>query len=360
MTVNLLRLLDRRRFKPTLALMRAEGEHLSAVPRDVPVIDLGAHSMWSAWWPLRKVLARQNPEVLFSTSSGANILAAVARLLVRRRPRLVLSERNVLARDQPGWKLRLVLFLKKVLYPTAQCVTVVSSGVGHDLEQRLGIEKSLIRVVYNPVVTDEIQSLSEEEVSHPWFQGSRPTILAAGRLVPAKGFPTLIRAFHRLRRNHDVRLAILGEGPKREELEELVASLGEEELVSLPGFDPNPFRYMSRCTIFVLSSRFEGLPGVLIQAMSCGAAVVSTDCPSGPSEIVDHGENGLLVPVDDDQAMAKAISTLLEQPSLRSTFGARAKEKAARFRAEASIHLYEDALSLPTTNSETITVGNTE
>ena len=155
--------------------------------------------------------------------------------------------------------------------------------------------------MYNPVVTDEVRQGAQESCAHPFFApGAPPVILGVGRMVHEKAFDVLLRAFASARQQTHARLLILGEGPLREELAALAKRLGIAADVDMPGFDPNPFKYMARATAFVLSSRHEGLPGALIQAMACGAPSISTDCPSGPAEIIEAvGREGLLVPVDD-------------------------------------------------------------
>jgi len=158
------------------------------------------------------------------------------------------------------------------------------------------------------VIDAAFYAKADAPVEHPWFQPNQPpVILGVGRHHFQKGFDTLLRAFARVRQQMPARLVILGEGPERPNLERLAAELGVAADVDLPGFDPNPFRYMRWAGVFVLSSRYEGLPNVLIQALACGCPVVSTDCPSGPSEILDGGRYGALVPVDDVEAMAQAI-----------------------------------------------------
>jgi glycosyltransferase involved in cell wall biosynthesis len=165
-----------------------------------------------------------------------------------------------------------------------------------------------VHVIYNPVVSPELYEKADAPLEHPWFRSNQPpVILGVGRHRPQKGFDTLLRAFARVRQETPARLVILGEGPERPNLERLASELGVAADVDMPGFDPNPFRYMRRAGVFVLSSRYEGLPNVLIQALACGCPVVSTDCPSGPSEILDGGRYGALVPVDDVEAMAGAI-----------------------------------------------------
>jgi len=204
----------------------------------------------------------------------------------------------------------------RFLYPSADAVVAPSRGVAGSLLQLSPIPIQKVRVIYNPVVSPELYEKADAPVEHPWFQPHQPpVVLAAGRLVALKGYDTLLRAFARVRQETFARLVILGEGPERPNLERLAAELGVAADVDMPGFDPNPFRYMNRAGVFVLSSRYEGLPNVLIQALACGCPVVSTDCPSGPSEILDGGRYGVLVPVDDVEAMAQAIVRAIREPT---------------------------------------------
>jgi glycosyltransferase involved in cell wall biosynthesis len=339
-----LRELDRALFAPSLALFRLEGAFLEDVPDDIPVLNLEAGSLWTAWRPLASLLRRNPPEVLLSTCSGTNVAACLARLLSGNTLRLVLSERNVMIRDQPIAKRWLLLAAKRLLYPLADGITAVSSGVKHDLMTRLGIAEDRIRVVYNPVVGPELLRLAAEEVPDRRLIEPPPTILGVGRLVPAKGFDTLIRAFALVQRQREAKLVILGEGPLRPDLLKLTEELGVAERVAFPGFDKNPFRYMARCSVFVLSSRFEGLPGALIQAMACGAPVVSTDCPAGPGEIIDPDRDGVLVPVDSPRQLAEKIIALLDDPARCSAMGQRAKEKASSFSVDSGMDRYVRAI----------------
>ena len=344
-TLTLLHHLDRRRFRPRLVLMRVQGELLAELPADVPVDDLGGGRLWTAWLPLARLLRRRAPDVLLSTSGGANLIACLAHRLARRPMRLVLSERNVLRRDQGLFKRRLQELLKRWLYRRADCVTAVSRGVAEDLTRRLGLPPRSIRVVYNPVVTADLDEQAAMEPPPGWPGDDQPVVLAVGRLVPAKGFADLLAAFAGLDGHPSARLVVLGEGTERAALGRLALELGIAERVWFAGFDPNPFRYMARATVFVLSSRFEGLPGALIQAMACGAAVVSTDCPAGPAEIIDDGVDGFLVPVGDRPAMVARVGQLLEDAALRSRIGRAARRSARRFSLEATLGGYEEALA---------------
>jgi glycosyltransferase involved in cell wall biosynthesis len=198
-------------------------------------------------------------------------------------------------------------------------------------------------VLPNPVVTPELVECAAQPLDDPWFTaGAAPVVLGAGRLDQQKDFPTLIRAFAAVRSKRAARLVILGEGPERARLESLVEELGIGEHVRLPGFVSNPFSYMARAAVFVLSSAWEGMPGVLIQAMACGAPVVATDCESGPREVLASGKYGRLVPVGDHAALAEAIAATLDAPT--STLPPEALEP---YTCEGAVDRYLHLLHLP-------------
>ena len=171
----------------------------------------------------------------------------------------------------------------KHFYPWADYIIGNSQGVADDLSQVTGLPRQRIKILYNPVVTPEVREKALALLDHPWFEpGQPPVVLAVGRLTKQKDFPSLIRAFAQVLPKRPARLLILGEGVDRPMLEELVEQLGLQDHVSIPGFVENPYAYMSRASLYVLSSRWEGLPTVLIEALYCGLPIVATDCPSGP------------------------------------------------------------------------------
>jgi glycosyltransferase involved in cell wall biosynthesis len=198
-------------------------------------------------------------------------------------------------------------------YPWADGVIAVSSGVADDLAATIGLSRDRIDFIYNPIDTTAVRQRAEEPFEHPWLApGEPPVVLGVGRLTAAKDFSVLVRAFAELRTQRRARLVILGEGELRPDLQALIAELGLPKDVIMPGFCDNPFVWMRRAEVFVLSSAWEGLPGTLIQAMACGTPVVSTDCPSGPAEILEKGKWGRLVPVGNAGALAQAILATLE------------------------------------------------
>ncbi|MCL4263419.1 MAG: glycosyltransferase [Anaerolineae bacterium] len=344
-TLTMLQSFNRREFAPSLVLMHLEGAFLEDLPTDVSVYGLGGQTLWTAWRPLLHLLRQHRPDILFSTSSGTNVIAILAHKLARQTGSVVLSERGMLVRGRITPKKRLLLWAKRLLYNQADVITAVSEGVQDDLITRLGLPPEKIQVVYNPIVTADLLELATEFPTHPWFNEEIPIILGVGRLVAEKDFSKLIQAFAIVREQRPCRLLILGEGECRPELEQLTRQLDIEADVALPGFDKNPFKYMSHCTVFVLSSRFEGLPGALIQAMACGAPVIATDCPSGPAEIITSGEDGFLVPVGDAETMACYLLKLLDYPDLRTNMGHQAQQSAQRFRVDDSLQKYVHALT---------------
>lgn len=295
-----------------LVLSSATGELLAEVPDGVRVVDLKAGRMMRALPRLVRYLKDSSPDALLSTLSQPNLVALLARDLARVPTRVVVREANTPTQEFRHARLfkdRIVPRLIALIYRRADHVIAVSEGVAQSL-RALGLSR--VARIYNPVLNERLRQLCQESPQHPWFQSHEvPIVLAVGRLEPQKDFLTLLNAFAIVREARAARLIIFGEGSERPRLEQQVQSLGLSESVALPGYTPNPFPYMRSADVFVLSSRFEGLPNALIQAMACGCPVVSTDCPSGPSEILSGGQYGHLVPVGDPVALARAILAVL-------------------------------------------------
>lgn len=300
-----------------LVLAKAEGPYLGDVAENVRVVDLRAARVATSLPGLVRYLRRERPVAMLSALSHANVIAVLARRLAGVPVRVVVSERanfSLSKANALSWRGRMMGHFMRWSYPLAEGVVAVSRGVADDLARSVKLPRDAIDVVYNPVMTNDLIAMSRSEPEHPWFaEGQPPVVLGVGRFVFQKDFSTLVRAFARVRANRPVRLLILGEGELRGELESLVRSLDIEKDVALPGFRDNPFPYMRAASVFVLSSAWEGLPNALIQAMACGTPVVSTDCPSGPAEILENGRWGRLVPVGDEIALAEAMAATLDQ-----------------------------------------------
>ena len=309
--------------KVDLVLSKAEGEYLAQVANGVRVIDLKSKypkifGILFSTLALKRYLQQEQPRFLlatldiFGTSTWAQRLASVP-------TKVVLCVQNNLSKRFQGGR---SLILKKVkfdlvrhFYPWADGIVAVSEGVAKDLTQIANLLSPNIRVIHNPVVKPNLFEKAKESIEHPWLASQKvPVMLGAGRLTKQKDFPTLIRAFAKVRTQFDSRLIIIGEGEERPRLETLVRQLGLTEDVSLPGFVDNPYKYMARSALFVMSSSWEGFGNVLVEAMAVGTPVVSTDCPSGPAEILEYGKYGKLVPVGDSNALADAIAAVLSNP----------------------------------------------
>lgn len=282
---------------------------------------------------LVRYLRQERPDVLLGVGNRVNLTAVWACRLARTGTRLVLRVSNHLSGSSwnPERKPRpLQPVLARLLYPWADAIIAVSEDVARDLASVIKIPRERITVIPNPVITPELEEKARALLDHPWFRHDQsPVVLGVGRLVSQKDFPTLLRAFARLRASRPIRLMILGEGKGRARLTTLAGELGIAGDFELPGWVDNPYSYMARSAVCVLSSAWEGLPGVLIEAMACGCPVVSTDCPGGAAEILEGGVYGPLVPVGDAAALATAMESVLDSPLERERLRARARYYSA-------------------------------
>lgn len=299
-----------------LVLAKKIGPYLQHVPTAVRVINLNSSRMLASVPGLVRYLRNERPSCLISALSHANVIAIFSHLLARSPAKLIVSERTPLFQSQANAKFlrdRILPCLIRALYNQADHIIAVSHGVANQLEVQ-GVPRNKIAVIHNPVVDDGLYEKAREALDHPWFvPHAPPVVVAAGRLANEKDFQTLIRAFSKVRKTRQVRLMILGEGENRTELHNLAQRLGIADDVSLPGFVDNPYKYMKRAAAFTLSSLFEGFPNVIVEAMACGAPIISTDCPSGPAEILENGRWGRLTTVGDADALAKAIEEVLDE-----------------------------------------------
>jgi glycosyltransferase involved in cell wall biosynthesis len=318
--LNLAEGIASRGYSIDLVLARAEGPFMDDIPDSVRLVDLKATRVLSSTPALVRYLRQERPIALLSILY-ANIVALWARRLAGIPLRIILGEHNTLssvARGENDLRLRFYPVIAKWFYPWADGIVAVSGGVADDLAQTIKIPRERIQVIYNPIVTQDLFDKSKALLEHPWFKsGEPPVLLAVGRLTEQKAFDVLIRAFAQARKNHRVRLVILGEGEERLRLDALIREYGLEQDISMPGFVPNPYAYMAHAAAFVLSSRWEGLPTVVVEAMALGIPIISTNCPSGPREILQDGKYGTLVPVEDPSALADAISIGLTANVLR-------------------------------------------
>ncbi len=312
-----------------LVVDRAEGGLLEVVHASgLPLESLRAARTLTALPKLSAWLRRNRPDVLLSAITHNNLIAVWARALARSGTRVVVSEHTVLSAQtamQTGWQYRVLAPLCRGTYPRAAAIVAVSAGVADDLARYAGVARNRIEVIPNPVVTPDYPQRAAAPCPHPWLiDGGPPVVVAAGRLVPLKDFPTLLQALAVVRRRMPARLLILGEGPERGALLALRARLGLDGVVDLPGFYPDPLPLFARAAALAVSSRFEGFGLTLVEALACGTPVVSTDCPTGPAEILAQGDHGRLVPVGDADALGAALLATLTAPPDRDRLRRRA------------------------------------
>jgi len=327
-----------------LVVSDASGPLKNAIPSGVQVIDLKARRVLWSFPRLVKYLRKCRPDAIISAKDYQNIVVLWAVKFSDVVTKTIVTTHidvSVDWKQSKGLKSRLIPYLVRYCYPWADHVVTVSQGARNSLAKIAGLPMEKIKVIYNPVLTPELLVKADEPLDHPWFAPEEPpVVLSVGRLTEQKDYTTLIQAFALVRKERSARLMILGDGEDRPKLEALVQELGLEGEVALPGFVDNPYKYMKRAKVFVLSSKWEGLPTVLIEALACGCPVVSTDCPSGPAEILEGGKWGPLVPVGDVHSLAKAILQVLERPPDRELL----RKRGLEFHVERAVQQYLELL----------------
>jgi len=336
-----------------LLVCKMKGALLEIIPSNVTVIPLAPSpalssniyalcvgktslsDMASLWCRIRKVpftfrylraisryIIENRPAALLAALPKSSVNAVLAKHISGVSTRILVgvhSNHTFLLRD--GGEAHMQGLVKSI-YPRADVLVAVSHGVASDIASIINVDREKVTTIYNPIPGLEISKRSIEPAGHPWFDsGTIPVILGIGRFSAEKNFPLLLKAFAMVRRKRPVRLVLLGGDDTSQDQRRLkmdlmaqAEQLDVSDAVDMPGFTSNPFAYLSKASVFVLSSRYEGFGNVLVEAMLCGCPVVSTDCPSGPAEILDNGKYGELVPVDDDRALADAIFRTLDNP----------------------------------------------
>lgn len=314
-TLNLASGFASRGFATDMVLATADGAFLPELPSSVRLVDLKAGKVMRALPPLARYLRRERPVAMLAALNHANLIAMAAASLPGVKTRIIISIHCTISTElalERDIRMRLIAWTLGRLHRLADGIVAVSKGVADDAAVTIRIPRQRMHVIYNPVVMPTLFQRAAVPPPHPWFEpGAPPVVLSVGRLTRQKNFVALIDAFALVRRHHDARLVILGEGPERAAIEARVAAHSLAGSVSLPGFIDNPYACMSRAAVFALSSHFEGLPTVLIESLALGTPIVSTDCPSGPREILRDGALGTLVPTGDETALASGIARAL-------------------------------------------------
>jgi len=318
--------LDKKKYEITLILYEEKGPYLADLPGHIKIYDFQKQNSWDLFkliFRTRRVIANVKPDMVLSFLFYTNIVTGLAVLFLKRKFKNIFLERSYppeyLRRIPFGWiKKWLMIFT----YRTGDLIITNSKKTEIVLEKKFHVQSKKVRTIYNPIDLERVITKSKEGVAHPFFDKKHSqVIVSAGRLTGQKRFDRLLRVFSIVKKmNPEACLIIIGEGDLRPVLCELAVKLNVHEAVEFIGFKNNPWAWISKADIFVLSSDYEGFPNVLLESMACKTPIVSTDCLSGPGEIITNGENGLLVPTLDEEGMAAAVNTLLNDKELRRKF----------------------------------------
>ncbi len=304
--------------KIDLLLIRDSSDFLKLLSPEVKQIRLGSKHSATSIFPIKRYLQNNHPDAILVAKERAGKSVLLARYLAGSNCKVALRLGTNLATAMLGkpWFSRWIRFQSiRFFYPHFSAIVAVSHGVARDTHRISGVALDKIHVIRNPVITDKLLTLSQVKPTHPWLvEKTYPVILGIGRLTRQKGFDTLIRTFALINKTIASRLIILGDGNLRQELINLSKELGVSDRVDFPGFSDNPYSYLNAADLFILSSRWEGSPNALTEAMALGTQVVSTNCPSGPSELLQEGHIAPLVAVDDEDALAEAAIKILQNP----------------------------------------------
>lgn len=328
-------------------LAEKKGFFLGQLSKGVAVVDLHSKSLFKLFFVLVKYIRQEKPDIIVSSFPRFNALMLLVKFFCPAVKVVIIEHKafSLFATTSTSWLHRIVAryffpWLIKIMYQRADAIICVSKGVRDDL---LAIAPLLTKpqVIYNPIVTDAMGQLALESVSEPWLlQSEIPVIVAVGRLIIAKDYPTLLKAFSRVLARQQAYLIILGEGPQRQMLESLAKQLRIESNVKFLGFLENPYAYMARAKVFVLSSLHEGFGNVIVEAMACKTPVISTDCKVGPSEIIENEISGLLVPPANPDTLAGAITRIIADNSLAQRLIDGARRRADYFSVKKSTDSY--------------------
>lgn len=328
-----------------LVLGTSGGVYQAILSDKVKVICLNEARVSKALFACARYLKRGKPDVLISAMKHSNLMCICAKMISRVKTKLLIVDHNNFSKANSSNSYilsKLFLFLMRVLYPRADLIGAVSKGVAEDLSRSLKLPNERVNVLYNPVIDGGFDSKSREVVEFKWFNEDIPTFVGVGRLTEQKNFNLLIDAFYKYQKKNIGRLLILGEGEERNALEKKVSELGLDSLVEMPGFLQNPYAYLRNSSVFVLSSDWEGLPTCLIEALACGLPIVSTNCPSGPLEILENGKWGALVPVGDAEALAEAMESAIKN----NHNAERLVERSEFFSVEKAVDRYIELLGV--------------
>ena len=324
-----------------IILILLENKITYQLPKNIKIIHLFSHldnclqkfiGLLYGSIKLKSITKRYKIQIIISSLERSNFVNVITKFLGSPHKAIISEHTNPeYTYDSKTLKNSIVKLLLKLLYGKADRIIAVSNGVKKVLIKVFKIDERKIQVIYNPCDINKIKKLSMEKVEYPWFNEKMPIIITMGRLIESKGHGKLIQTFAEIKKQIPSRLVIIGEGNLRKQLERLTVKFGVEKDIAFLGWQENPYKYMSKSNLFVLSSNSESFGIVLVEAMVCGVPVVSFDCESGPREILDNGEYGILVPVGDIEGLSEAVINILKNNDLREKIIQRAKKRVHIF-----------------------------
>ena len=347
--INIMKYLDKSIFDITLVMVNNyvnnenKHEYLELIPSEVKVkylnCSLSKYSIAKIIGRLAKIINSENPNLIFSTTMKANIITVLAGKFSKVNAPIIIRESNNRSESKIP---RVYKVLTSLLYNRADHVIGLSKGVEEDLIENFQVDKSKTSVIYNPIDIESIYGLKEEKVEDLTLDSEEKLIVSVGRLVKQKDYETLLRAFAIIEKSVKSRLLILGKGPEEENLRLLTESLNLTEKVNYLGFKKNPYKYMQLSDLFILSSKWEGFGHVIVEAMTLGIPVVSTNCKSGPGEIIDRNKFGVLVEVGNYKQMAEKSIDILCNPDKHNILAELGRSRSVDFNAEKIVKEYQN------------------
>jgi len=346
--VNLLIGLDRVVYDPVVVLFNKKGVFIDLLPEGIRVIDLKKTDRWS-FIPLilrlSCVLKAETPELVVSFITYANYITIIARRFSGLNIPVVAAEHCVVSRTIKGRFETLKKFIISAIYPRADAIIVVSHGCKNELIKKYGVPEKKLVVIPNGINLDRVKLRAEEKVDHAWFMEHVPIIVSIGRLTPAKNYRLLLNSVAQVNKTLDVRLVIIGDGEERGELVTVARELGIEDKVLFLGYQINPYKFLAKSSLFVISSSWESFSIAIVEAMSLGIPVIATDCPYGPAEIITNYVDGVLVPCDDSVVLCHKIIELLRDKGVLMRISKNAALASQKFSSDIMLRKYNSVFN---------------
>jgi glycosyltransferase involved in cell wall biosynthesis len=354
--IDIISKIDKEKYDVSLCLFKKDGVLLDFIPKGIEIYYLSSDKkpkfISIVRWLIKEVYPQLKPDIIISFLEYANIAVIISRLFSRMKPKVVLTEHIY----PVNLKFYMNKFIKKfieriacaIFYRHADKIIAVSKGLKQGLVKKLFLPSELIEVIYNGIDIKKIEALSAEPLSEKEEEvfGDMQVIVFCGRLVPQKNVKILIEAINLVCQKRKVRLLILGKGPQAKYIKGLIKQYNLEEYIYMMGYKKNPYKYMNRAGILISPSLFEGFSLVICDAMASGAVAISTDCPAGPSEIINHEINGILVKNNNSSFLKNEILRILDNKTLRENIKKAGRKRVFDFDINKTVKQYEKLLEV--------------